>query len=97
LSLLFNYKIHGANPLAADGSVIRNVGGDINLGHRTFDPEKVMFLDGYKEYSRYYSLAMIYEPVNQYFITLKLNYINETLQTFNNETLDILFVLSIKI
>ncbi len=97
LSLLFNYKIHGANPLSADGSVLQNVGGDINLGHRTFDSEHVTFLEGYKEYSRYYSLAMIYEPVNQYFITLNLNYINETLQTINNEMFDIIFSLSIKI
>ena len=97
LSLLFNYKIHGANPLAADGSVLQNVGGDINLGHRTFDSEHVTFLDGYKEYSRYYSLAMIYEPVNQYFITLNLNYINETLQTINSEMFNIIFSLSMKI
>lgn len=96
LSLLFNYKIHGANPLAADGALLQNVGGDINLGHRTFDSETVKFLDGYKEYSRNYSLSMIYEPVNQYYITFNLNYLNETLQTFNNEMLDILVALSIK-
>ncbi len=97
LSLLYNYKIHGANPLAADGSVRQNVGGNINVGHRTFDSEHVMFLDGYREYSRFYSIRMIYEPVNQYFFTLDLNYINETLQTIKNETLNFLLILSIKI
>ncbi len=97
LSLLYNYKIHGANPLTADGSVRQNVGGNINLGHRTFDSEYVTFLDGNMEYSRLYSLHIIYEPVNQYLITLDLNYINERLQTINNETLNVLFILSIKI
>jgi hypothetical protein len=97
LSLLYNYKIHGANPLNADGSVGQNVGGDINLGHRTFDSEHVKFLDGHKEYSRYYTLTMIYEPVNEYFITLSLNYINETLQTTANEMANFLLLFSLKI
>lgn len=97
LSLLFNYKIHGANPLNTDGSTRQNAGGDINLGHRVFDSEKVSFLDGYKEYSRFYSLSMVYEPVNQYFITIGLNYSNETLQTVSNEMLNVLLILSIKI
>ncbi len=97
LSLFYNYKIHGANPLNTDGSIRKNVGGDINLGHRVFDSEQVKFLDGYKEYSRFYSLSIIYEPVNQYFITLNLNYLNETLQTVNNEMLNVLLLLSIKI
>ncbi len=97
LSLLYNYKIHGANPLNTDGTVRQNVGGDINLGHRIFDSEQVHFLDGYKEYSRLYSLRMIYEPVNQYFITMDINYINETLQTINNELLNVLLEVNINI
>jgi hypothetical protein len=46
-AISFTYAIHGANPLDTDGS-IRNVGGDINLGHRIMDSESVEFLDGIK-------------------------------------------------
>lgn len=97
LSFIYDFKIHGANPLNEDGSVKENVGGDISLGHRTFDSEQVSFLDGYKEYSRLYTLKMIYEPVNEYFLVLELNYLNETLQTIENERLDTILTLSIKI
>ena len=97
LKLLYNYKVHGANPLASDGSILQNTGGDINLGHRLFDPEHAAFLDGFREYSRFYSLSMIYEPVNQYFIRLDLNYIDESLQIINNEMFNVLFILNIKI
>ncbi len=97
LSFIYDFKIHGANPLNEDGSVKENVGGDVSLGHRTFDSEQVNFLDGYKEYSRLYTLKMIYEPVNEYFLMLELDYLNESLQAVKNEYLDIMLTLSIKI
>lgn len=97
LSALFNFKIHGANPLNPDGTVKENVGGDITLGHRLQDSEQVKFLDGYLEYSRYYTFKIIYEPVNDYFITLDVDYSNESLQTVHNKNFDTIFTLSIKI
>ncbi len=97
LSLIYNYKLHGANPLAADGSIRENVGGDINIGHRLPDSEHVSFLDGYMEYSRFYSVSMVYEPVNQYFITLEVDYLNETLQTISNEMFNVMLGLRLKI
>jgi hypothetical protein len=96
-TLSYNFKIHGANPLNTDGSVEKNVGGDINLGHRTIDSEKADFLDGYLEYSRIYMLRMIYEPFNEYFLSLNLTYLNESLQTAKNERLDAILIISIKI
>ncbi len=97
LSFNFNYKIHGANPLNPDGNVRENVGGDVTLGHRIFDPEQVKFLDGYREYSRMYNMKIIYEPFNEYFFTLALNYLNESLQNLQNKQFDTIFTLSIKI
>lgn len=97
LSIIYNYKIHGANPLNPDGSVKENVGGDIKLGHRTFDSEHVEFLDGYKEYSRLYTFKLVYEPVNEYFVNLEIYYLNESLQTVKNKRLDAILSLSIKI
>ncbi len=66
----FSYSNHGANIVNDDGT-IQNVGGDINLGHRTFDPETVKFLDGLLEISRNISLKLYYEPYNQlsFFLT----------------------------
>lgn len=96
-TLGYEFKVHGANPLNADGSIKENVGGDILLGHRKSDSEHTEFLDGYKEYSRLFSLKMIYEPINEYYISMDLNYLNETLQTINNESFDAILSLSIKI
>jgi hypothetical protein len=97
LSVIFNYKIHGANPVNPDGTVQENVGGNLELGHRLFDSEHVKFLDGYLEYSRLYSLKLVYEPINEYFFTVGFNYLNESLQTAMNESLAAVFTLSIKI
>lgn len=76
----FAYEIHGDNPKDENGVVIRNVGGDINLGHREFDSHTVSFLDGVREYSRIFSASVLMEPVNQYFINFKILYFNQTLQ-----------------
>ncbi len=65
----FAYSVHGANPVNTDGSV-RNVGGDINLGHRLFDSDTSVFLDGDRQYSREYSVDLYYEPINLMTITL---------------------------
>jgi hypothetical protein len=78
LNMNFGYSVHGANPVI-NGNV-RNVGGDINLGHRTNDPESVKFLGGDLEYSRFISALITFEPVNQYFILLKAEYTNTALQ-----------------
>jgi hypothetical protein len=64
LSAEFTYSRHGANVINPDGS-IKNVGGDINLGHRTFDSESVKFLDGKLEIFRNYSASVYYEHFNQ--------------------------------
>jgi hypothetical protein len=79
LDLSFKYIIHGANPVLPDGTII-NVGGDESLGHRTFDSNFARILDGDLEYSRIVSASLTYEPVKQYFVMLKLVYLNESLQ-----------------
>ncbi len=75
----FQYIIHGANPVLPNGTII-NVGGDEALGHRTFDSNFARLLEGDLEYSRITSLLITYEPIKQYFVTLNLSYLNESLQ-----------------
>ncbi len=87
LSANFSYSEHGANPVMKDGS-IRNVGGDINLGHRVFDSDRVVFLDGDLQYSRNYSFSVSYEPINQIKFSYELNIFNRSYTS--NETNSIL-------
>ncbi len=93
----FSYSIHGANPLAQDGSVKKNVGGDITLGHRVFDSETVHFLDGFLEYSRAASITLNYEPVNQINFYFNLKYINQSLQEKTNKGIETFLTLSAKL
>jgi hypothetical protein len=75
----FIYGIRGANPVNPDGSVL-NVGGDIALGHRSFDSETTHFLDGDLEYQRIVCASLNYEPYKEINIILKINYLNQSLQ-----------------
>ncbi len=76
----YSYTLHGANPKDNNGNVIRNVGGDITLGHRAFDSENTTFLDGAREYLRNVNLSVEYEPIKQIFAKFKLIYTNSSLQ-----------------
>jgi|SRR5690554_478553 len=78
-SASFLFAVHGANPVNDDGS-IKNVGGDLNLGHRVNDSETVEFLDGDKEYFRKFSFIILYEPFNRIDFSLYVNYLNNSLQ-----------------
>ena len=93
----FSYSIHGANPLAPDGSVKENVGGDITLGHRVLDSETVHFLDGILEYSRSASVTLNYEPVNQINFYFNLKYISQSLQEKTNRSIQTFLTLSAKL
>ncbi|NWF88054.1 MAG: hypothetical protein HXY50_01185 [Ignavibacteriaceae bacterium] len=77
LSASFAYSNHGANVINDDGT-IKNVGGDIKLGRRLFDSERVKFLDGDLEIQKNIAARLTYEPINQYtlFIDAQFNYIN---------------------
>ncbi len=78
-SIGFIYGIHGANPLNSDGSV-RNIGGDIALGHRVDDSETVHFLDGDLEYQRMVTGSVNYEPFKEINFNFKINYLSQSLQ-----------------
>ncbi len=69
----FSYSNHGANIINSDGT-IKNVGGDIKLGHRTFDSETTKFLDGDLEIFRNISTKIFYEPINQISFFLSASY-----------------------
>ncbi len=82
LSASFSYYVHGANPLNPDGTVKRNVGGNINLGHREFDALDAPFLDGDKEITRRISTKLYYEPIKDVYFGGTVVYKNQSLQNF---------------
>jgi hypothetical protein len=86
LDVSFKYILHGANPVLIDGTII-NVGGDESLGHRSFDALGARILAGDLEYSRITTASLTYEPVKQYIFSLKLVYLNESLENsvFENQ------------
>ncbi|HEX2868002.1 MAG TPA: hypothetical protein VHO03_13230 [Ignavibacteriales bacterium] len=76
----FTFSRHGANLMAADGSLIRNYGGDVQFGHRNEDPVKVKFLEGEREYYRSISFSSVFEPVKNYYISARVLFQNNSLQ-----------------
>ena len=92
ISASFTYTIHGANPLNTDGTVKENVGGDLNLGHRIFDPKYLTFLSGEREYIRRFETTVRYEPFKNYVTSLRIAFVNESLQSsVHNKRLEAFF------
>ena len=69
-----NYSRHGNNIYCEWGNVLRNVGGNINLGHRLGDSETVKFLDGDVEKALSFDANMNYEIFNTIFLELNYSY-----------------------
>ena len=96
-SLGFIYGIHGANTVNPDGSVF-NVGGDIALGHRSFDNGTIHFLEGDLEYQRIVSASINYEPYKDINLIIKINYLNQSLQNLvHQKEVQSFFILEAKL
>jgi len=97
----FSYTIHGANILDSFGNVVKNVGGDFTLGHRTWDADTVHFLDGEREYYRNMTVSLSYEPYNEikfFFTLISTNYMQtNTLVKLNSDVVNAFFALQVKI
>lgn len=66
---------HGANELDSNLNIVRNVGGDVLVGHRTGDSEKVKFLDGNLIRINKYETIINYEPWNNIIFGAKASYL----------------------
>lgn len=98
ISLDYTYIRHGANPVDKNGNIVKNVGGDINLGHRVFDSSIASFLEGAKEQFRKFSFSFICEPVNEFIISFILTNENNSYQNnvnINNWISDLSFKIKI--
>ena len=70
----FSVTRHGKNITDKTGNVIKNVGGDINLGHRSIDSEESEFLDGTMEKSFSFEAGANYEVFNDFYLQLNYSY-----------------------
>jgi len=75
LELLYQYTQHGENEVDYKGNVIENYGGDILVGHRLGDSDNVNFLNGIIEKTNLLIFIAKYEPIKNYFFTLKTDII----------------------
>lgn len=76
VSFSFSFTVHGANYLDNNGDIIKNVGGDLSVGHRNGDAETVKFMDGVKQYFRRTSVDIYYEPYNDIKLLVQAVYAN---------------------
>ena len=89
---------HGANVVDIDENVITNYGGDILLGHRIWDSDDAIFLDGAQETTNHYIFSVKYEPLNNYLFTFQTDFItvSKNHSTNNNQIISNL-IFSIRI
>jgi hypothetical protein len=89
LSLQFRFTRHGANEVNDDGTINVNHGGNILAGHRNFDSQNAGLLNGIREYQRIFEFMGTYEPINNYYVRISVDYVNNSLR--NNLKVDELY------
>ena len=73
---------HGDN-IVADGTVVRNVGGNVLEGHRDTDSENVTFLDGVLTKQHTVQIRAAYEFITDYIVTGIYEYRNRVTSSTN--------------
>ncbi len=92
----YTYTKHGANEISLSDGSIYNVGGDINLGHRTEDALNVQFLDGKISRENNTSFGIIYEPFFGYRFLCKIRYISVANESLSSKKTNIYLTFSMK-
>ncbi len=75
LGISYQYIKHGANEVNEKGKVLTNYGGDILVGHRKWDSDDVVFLNGIEEITNHFIFTAKYEPIKNYIFILKIDII----------------------
>ena len=78
MTLEYRYSREGNNVYAEDGTLIKNVGGDIALSHgyENFNT-KAYFLDGEKLNTNFLSIGIRVEPIRDFIFDVSYNYSNQ--------------------
>jgi hypothetical protein len=88
------YSRNGMNIYDEAGNVIRNVGGDIDIGHRNGDSDMVKFLDGDVEEILSFDGNITYEVFNNIFFQVNYSH-NRTIALERNRQHEVNFIINI--
>ena len=84
LTLEYRYQRSGENLYAEDGTLIKNVGGDIALSHGyELQTDRAYFLDGERINTNFFSVGFRIEPIRDFIFDLSYNYSNQKNTTKN--------------
>lgn len=73
LNLSYQIISHGGNKVDNKGNTLINYGGDILVGHRTWDSEDVVFLNGIDETKNHFRFSVRYEFIKNYLFLFKID------------------------
>jgi hypothetical protein len=74
----YRYQRSGENVYAEDGTLIKNVGGDIALSHGyVLETDRAYFLDGDRINNNFFSLGLRVEPIRDFIFDISYNYSNQ--------------------
>jgi len=89
----YRYQREGNNVYADDGTLIKNVGGDVALTHGYVVPtNRAYFLDGEKVDTQYLILGARIEPIRDFIFDITYNY-SKTNNTTKNVSTDLSYAL----
>lgn len=74
LSARVTFGRKGDNVFDSLGTILRNVGGDALMPHRTTDPQTKTFLDGVRTNSRRFEFLATYEFINQMWLDFRYEF-----------------------
>lgn len=83
-SFEYRYQREGNNVYSEDGTLIKNVGGDVALSHGYFlETDRAYFLDGERVNTNIFSLGFRIEPIRDFIFDISFNY-NKSNNTTKN-------------
>lgn len=89
----YRYQRKGNNVYADDGTLIKNVGGDIALTHGYVLPtDRAYFLDGERVNTNFFSVGFRVEPIRDFIFDISYN-INNSANTTKNSSYKISYAL----
>ncbi len=80
----YRYQRSGENVYAEDGTLTKNVGGDIALSHGyVLETDRAYFLDGDRINNNFFSLGLRVEPIRDFIFDISYNYSHQQNITMN--------------
>jgi len=77
-TLEYRYQREGNNIYAEDGTLVKNVGGDIALSHGyVLETDRAYFLDGDRVNTNFFSAGFRIEPIRDFIFDISYNYSNQ--------------------